>query len=102
MRSDEDDQIAFDVLIDICAEQSSHDRYVADNRRAILNLLHILPHQTTQHDGLTVPNTDARRNFAGAEDRLVNYVIREYPLSSLIIPVKGSVKGAGGARIGLP
>ena len=73
-RGDEDDQVSFDVLIDIGAEEAADDRNVANDRRAIFGLLHVFAHQTTEHDGLAVPDAHARRDFAGAEDRLVDDV----------------------------
>ena len=57
--------------------KSADERDVAEDRRAILRLLHILAHQTSEHDRLAVPDAHARRYLARAEDRLVDDVGRE-------------------------
>ena len=66
------------MLIDIGAEEPADDRNVAQDRGAILRLLHVFPHQTTKHHRLAVPNAHARGNFARAEDRLIDDVRREH------------------------
>jgi hypothetical protein len=76
-RGHENDEIAFDVLIDVRAEEAPNQRNVADDRSLIFCFLHVLAHQTPKHNCLAVPDTYARGYFARAEDRLVNHVIGE-------------------------
>src|SRR5581483_5541796 len=70
----ENDQIAFDVLIYVTAEKASNQRQIADNRSAIFSFLHVFAHQSAQRHCLSIPNAYARRNLASAEHRLVNHV----------------------------
>ena len=65
------------MLLGICAEEPANNRDVADDRRAVLGLLHIFAHQTAEHDCLPVPDADASRDFAGTEDRLIDDVRRQ-------------------------
>ena len=76
-RGDENNQIPFDVLIDISAEQPSNQRNVADDRDLIFRFLHVFPHQTAKHDRLAVPHAHIRRHFARAKNRLINHVLSE-------------------------
>ncbi len=76
-RGHENDEIAFDVLIDVGAEQASNQGNIADDRDLIFRLLHVFAHQTPKHNRLPVPDTYARRHLARAENRLVNHVVGE-------------------------
>jgi hypothetical protein len=77
MHGRKDDQVAFDVLIDSVAKKPTEQWNVADDRRSIFRLLHILAHQTAQHHGLAVPHTHVRSHLARAEDWLVNHILGE-------------------------
>src|SRR5438046_889355 len=68
---DEDDQVAFDMLIDIGTKEAPNQRNVANDRRFIFCPLHILPHQPAQHYCLPVPHADIRCHLTRAEHRLV-------------------------------
>src|SRR6266536_5868596 len=74
-RSHENDQVPFDVLIDIGAEKPADERNIADDRDLIFRLLHVLAHQPAEHDCLPIPHTHVRGHFAGAKDRLVDHVL---------------------------
>ena len=74
---DEDDQVALEVLIDARAEETADERDVAEERHLVFDLLHVFTHQAAEHDRLTVEDADARRDLAGAEDRLVDDVRRD-------------------------
>lgn len=76
-RSDEDDEIAFDVLIDVGAKEASNQWDVANYWSFIFGLLHVFAHQSPEHDRLAVPHTNARGYFARAEHRLVDHVLSE-------------------------
>ena len=43
----------------------------------IFRLLHVLAHQTAEHDRLAVPDAHVRGHLARAENRLVNHVAGE-------------------------
>ena len=43
-RGDEDDEIPFDVLISVGTKQASNQWNIANDRRFIFRLLHVLPH----------------------------------------------------------
>src|SRR5205823_9728882 len=77
MRSDEDDEVALHVLINVGAEKSAHDWDIADDRCSIFCLLHVFAHQAAEHDRGAVVHTHAGRHFARTEDRLINHVRRE-------------------------
>src|SRR5581483_612831 len=70
----ENDQVTFDVLIDIGSEQSTNERNITDDRRFILCLLHVFSHQSAEHDCLAVINADAGSDLACAEYRLIDHV----------------------------
>src|SRR5437763_10835940 len=76
-RRHENDEIAFDVLIDVGAEEASNQGNIADDRDFIFCLLHVFTHQSTEHNRLAVPDTYARGHLARAENRLVNHIISE-------------------------
>ena len=65
------------MLIHIVAKEPPHQRNVANDWDAILNLLYIFPHQTTQHDGLAIPYAHVRGHLTRAKHGLVNHVLRQ-------------------------
>src|SRR6266404_9041898 len=68
------DQVSLDVLFDVGAKKAAENGNVADDRRAIFGLLHVLSHQTAQHDRLPVPYAHTRRYLPSTKDRLINNV----------------------------
>ena len=68
-------EVTFDVLFSIRAKQTTHDRDVANNRRAIFRFLHVLTHQSSKHDGLSVEDTYTCSYLSRAKNRLVNHII---------------------------
>ncbi len=87
----EDDQITFDVLIDIGAEQAADHRNVAEERRAVLNFLDVFAHQTAKHNCLPVPHVHTGGHFSCTEDGLIDNIIRESDCLG-----RRSKKGTGG------
>ena len=77
-RGVEDNEVLFDVLIDVAAKGAADERNVANDRSFILGFLHVFPHQPTDNHGLSIINTNARRYFACAEYRLINHVRRQF------------------------
>src|SRR5437899_9303387 len=65
------------MLIDIGTEQPTYNRYIANNRCAILGLLDILTHQAAKNHCRSIVNADTGRDFAGTKDRLIDHVRSE-------------------------
>ena len=77
MGGDENDEISFDVLINIRTEETPNQRNIANDGRFIFGLLHIFAHQPAKHDGLPVIDADAGGNLARTEHGLVYHVFSE-------------------------
>src|ERR1043166_6633870 len=62
-RGHEDQQVALVGPGGLAAEQAACDRNVAEERNLIVEFLNVLTDQSAQHDRLTVPDHDARREI---------------------------------------
>ena len=71
---DEDDEIFFDFLVHIGAEEASGERDVAEDRDFVVDFLHILADESAEGDSLAVPDADTRGDFANGEDGLVHHI----------------------------
>src|SRR5579862_7451972 len=75
---DEDDEVDFDVLIRRGAEEPAENRQVAEERNLVIHFLDVLAHEAAEHDGRAIPDGDAGRDLACAEDGLVDDVLGQH------------------------
>src|ERR1043166_1297131 len=77
-RGYEDQQIALIAHGGLAAEQAACDRNVTEKRNLIVEFLDVLTDQSAQHDRLTVPDHDARREITAGEQWLLDVVKGRY------------------------